>query len=213
MTATDRPGWVRDPTDRHQLRWWDGSRWTDKIADDGVAAYDPAGPPPAARLSGTDGRSQRAPGNGTSNATRQSGDAGAHWKRVVSTVNMRAPRRGRAFVRAVGRGVDKAGRFDGRTARADYWWFQLFATSSALLLAPLLGHFAGEQAPSLLVLWVIFLSVALLSAGARRLHDTGRTGWWLLLHIVPPLGLIPLAVLLAKPGEPGPNFYGSPPEW
>lgn len=51
----------------------------------------------------------------------------------------------------------------------------------------------------------------MLAAGVRRLHDTGRSGWWLLVSLVPIVGGIILLVLLASAGEPGPNRYGPPP--
>ena len=47
--------------------------------------------------------------------------------------------------------------------------------------------------------------------GIRRLHDTGKSGWWLLLWFVPLVGLIVLLVFFASPGDLGPNRYGPPP--
>jgi len=45
-SGTWAPGWFRDPTGRHDHRWWDGAEWTSHVADAGVAAIDPVGPPP-----------------------------------------------------------------------------------------------------------------------------------------------------------------------
>ena len=53
--------------------------------------------------------------------------------------------------------------------------------------------------------------LALETAAVRRLHDTGRSAWWLLISIVPLIGSIILIVLLASPGEPNSNRYGPPP--
>jgi len=47
--------------------------------------------------------------------------------------------------------------------------------------------------------------------GIRRLHDTNRSGWWLLISLVPCLGAIVLIVFLATPGDHHPNNYGAPP--
>jgi uncharacterized membrane protein YhaH (DUF805 family) len=48
-----------------------------------------------------------------------------------------------------------------------------------------------------------------LAAGARRLHDTGRSGWWQLISLIPVLGLIVLIVLLALEGNAEDNEYGA----
>ena len=57
----------------------------------------------------------------------------------------------------------------------------------------------------------IALIVPSIAVGIRRLHDTGRSGWWLLIILVPLAGIIVLVVFLATEGEPGPNRYGPPP--
>ena len=49
-----------------------------------------------------------------------------------------------------------------------------------------------------------------LAAGTRRLHDTGKSGWFLLLALIPILGWIAVIVFLAQAGNPGPNQYGNP---
>jgi len=50
-----------------------------------------------------------------------------------------------------------------------------------------------------------------IGVGIRRLHDTNRTGWWLLVSLVPLVGWIWIIVLLALAGDEGPNRYGPPP--
>lgn len=49
-----------------------------------------------------------------------------------------------------------------------------------------------------------------LAVTARRLHDTGRTGWWVLIGLVPLAGAIVLLVFLVADSQPGPNAYGPP---
>ena len=49
-----------------------------------------------------------------------------------------------------------------------------------------------------------------LAVAIRRLHDTNKSGWFLLLALIPIVGFIVLIVFLATPGEPGPNNYGLP---
>jgi uncharacterized membrane protein YhaH (DUF805 family) len=48
-----------------------------------------------------------------------------------------------------------------------------------------------------------------LAVGVRRLHDTGKSGWWLLLVLIPIVGIIVLIVFWATDGEPGVNEYGA----
>lgn len=98
--------------------------------------------------------------------------------------------------------------FKGRASRAEYWWFLLFAV---------LVYFAGGmiglalRTPALLLLVLVCVFLPLLSAAVRRLHDTGRPGWWYLIVLIPYVGGIVLIVLLALPGNAGPNEYGPAP--
>src|SRR5262245_44830417 len=75
--------------------------------------------------------------------------------------------------------------FNGTASRSEFWWFQLFI----ILVAAALSLF------SVTLCSLFYLAVLLpdLAVGARRLHDTGRSGWWQLLYIVP-LGVIVLIV-------------------
>ena len=52
-----------------------------------------------------------------------------------------------------------------------------------------------------------------LAVAVRRLHDTGRSGWWLLIGLVPLIGAIVLIVFMATDGEPGDNAYGPNPKF
>jgi uncharacterized membrane protein YhaH (DUF805 family) len=83
--------------------------------------------------------------------------------------------------------------FSGRASRSEYWWFFLFVLLGCAVLwhvnAVLYGLFAlGTLLPSL-------------SAASRRLHDTGRSGWWQLIGFIPLIGLIVLIVFLAQEGS------------
>ena len=59
---------------------------------------------------------------------------------------------------------------------------------------------------------MLALLVPNLSVGARRLHDTGRSAWWLLLLLVPCAGVVVLIVLACLPSQPHANQYGVGPE-
>ncbi len=98
--------------------------------------------------------------------------------------------------------------FKGRAGRPEYWWFFLsyvIAYVVALIIA------GAAKAPILAFIILIAYFLPLLAAAVRRLHDTGRSGWWYLISLIPLVGVIILIVFLAGVGNPGPNQYGSPP--
>lgn len=82
--------------------------------------------------------------------------------------------------------------FRGRADRAEYWWFFLFIVVVGLVLSSI-----SNTLGALFSLATLLPSIA---AATRRLHDTGRSGWWQLICLVPVLGLVVLIVLLALPG-------------
>lgn len=91
--------------------------------------------------------------------------------------------------------------FSGRASRAEFWWFYLFTVLiswGSMLIDP-------TQMISLLINLVVLIPT--LAAGARRLHDIGRTGWWQLL-ILTLIGVILLIVWWASKGSDQPNEYG-----
>jgi uncharacterized membrane protein YhaH (DUF805 family) len=66
------------------------------------------------------------------------------------------------------------------------------------------------------VVYVIYALAVLipgLAVAVRRLHDTDRTGWWILIGLIPIVGFIVLIVFLATDGTPGPNRYGPSPKY
>lgn len=70
--------------------------------------------------------------------------------------------------------------FDGRAARSEYWWWILFC-----FLASSAANVMSENLSALFALGILLPSLAV---GARRLHDTDRSGWWLLLNLIPFIG-------------------------
>ncbi len=98
--------------------------------------------------------------------------------------------------------------FEGRAGRAEYWWFFLANFLISLVLQGL-----GRGASILAIVSLIY-SLALLIPGlavaVRRLHDTNKSGWWILISLVPLVGIIVLIVFLATDGDPGANQYGNP---
>jgi uncharacterized membrane protein YhaH (DUF805 family) len=106
--------------------------------------------------------------------------------------------------------------FHGRAARAEYWLFLLFNFLVGIV-AGLVDAFAfpGEGVPGLLgptSLIVIFANlIPNLSLTFRRLHDTNRTAWWVLIGAIPILGGLLLFIFSLLPGTRGENRFGPAP--
>jgi uncharacterized membrane protein YhaH (DUF805 family) len=100
--------------------------------------------------------------------------------------------------------------FDGRARRKEYWMFFLFNIIIAFALGIIEGIIGGPG-----VVGAIYgLAVLLpgIAVGVRRLHDTNRSGWWLLIGLVPLIGAIVLIVFFVQDSQPGDNQYGPNPK-
>lgn len=101
--------------------------------------------------------------------------------------------------------------FNGRASRSEFWYFYLFA-----ILVYFISIFIGIQMPFFFAVTIIFaliLFVPTLAVTARRLHDTGRSGWWQLTAYIPYVGFIAsiiLIVIWCTEGEKKKNKYGKP---
>ena len=99
--------------------------------------------------------------------------------------------------------------FSGRARRKEYWMYTLFVTIIYIVLA-VIGAVAKQAwIPIVFYVAILLPSLAVL---VRRLHDTGRSGWWVLFGLVPLAGGITLLVFTCLDGEPGENKYGSNPK-
>ena len=114
-----------------------------------------------------------------------------------------------SFVDAVRSVLTQYAVFSGRSRRSEYWWYTLFAVVVSLV-ASQIDAALGSQVVS------IILALALLLPGLgvsiRRLHDTGRSGWWLLIGLVPVVGVIVLIVFYVQDSQPMTNAYGPSPK-
>jgi len=98
--------------------------------------------------------------------------------------------------------------FTGRARRKEYWMFVLIYTLIMIGLA-ILETIIGFGFIS--TLFSLALLVPSISISARRLHDTGRTGWWQLISLIPLIGIIVLIVFLAQDSHDA-NTYGPNPK-
>lgn len=99
--------------------------------------------------------------------------------------------------------------FKGRASRSEYWYFFLFNFLVGFT-ASLIDSFVFGNSPILYLIVILGLFIPGLAVGVRRLHDIGKSGWWILIALIPIVGIIVLIVFYSKRGEEGANEYGEP---
>jgi uncharacterized membrane protein YhaH (DUF805 family) len=103
--------------------------------------------------------------------------------------------------------LKKYAEFTGRTTRKEFWMFILF------YLLIYIGMVIVDSVLGTMIFTLVYalgMFVPSISISARRLHDTGRTGWWQLIGLIPLIGLIVLIVFYVQESQ-GDNAYGSAP--
>ena len=106
--------------------------------------------------------------------------------------------------------------FDGRARRTEYWMFTLFSLLISIALALVDAYSGLNKATNgispLNTIYTLAVFLPTIAVTIRRLHDTGRSGAWILIVFVPCIGGIMLLVWMATEGERGRNQYGSDPK-
>ena len=114
--------------------------------------------------------------------------------------------------------------FTGRARRKEYWMFFLVNLVISVVLGifgiaaglGIFGGMVGRAIDGAVTAITGFYSLAILipgiAVGVRRLHDTGRSGWWILIALVPVIGAIILIIFYVENGNPGHNKYGADPK-
>ncbi|HZX39236.1 MAG TPA: DUF805 domain-containing protein [Streptomyces sp.] len=100
--------------------------------------------------------------------------------------------------------------FSGRARRQEYWMFTLISAVISIALT-IIDNVAGTS-PILGAVYSLVVLLPGLGVSIRRLHDTDRSGWWLLIALVPFVGVIILIVFLASEGKPHENSHGPNPK-
>lgn len=93
--------------------------------------------------------------------------------------------------------------FSGRSHRKEFWMF--------LLIHIIIMAVLTLVSETLASIYTIAVFLPALGVSVRRLHDTGKSGWWILLHFLPVVGTLILLVLLALEGDKETNRYGPVP--
>lgn len=110
--------------------------------------------------------------------------------------------------------------FSGRARRSEYWYFflfnfvvQLLLRRSSLIFDILLPtKMALGLARVLVSIYSLIVFLPALAVLVRRLHDTGKSGWYLLWNLLPGIGTLIVVIRLLRDGDPGVNSYGPDPK-
>jgi uncharacterized membrane protein YhaH (DUF805 family) len=106
--------------------------------------------------------------------------------------------------------------FSGRARRSEYWYFTLFNLIIEIVLAVIdMATGLYSQGTGVGVLSGIFgiaMILPSIAVGIRRLHDTNRSGWWLLIGVIPLLGAIVLLIFMVLDSDAGENRFGPNPK-
>jgi len=112
--------------------------------------------------------------------------------------------------------LKKYAEFSGRARRQEYWMFFLVNIIISIILAvidKMAGSFSEAAGMGVLGgLYSLAILIPSIAVSMRRLHDTDRSGWWLLIGLIPLIGAIVLIVFLVQDSKPGQNQYGPNPK-
>ena len=111
--------------------------------------------------------------------------------------------------------------FSGRARRSEYWFIQLFLLLTNLAAAAIdlvlmdfdVDRFIANGGGGIVgLIWILATIVPLLAVLVRRLHDTGRSGWWAFIGLLPLIGFIVLLVFTVEDSHSGENAHGPSPK-
>ena len=103
--------------------------------------------------------------------------------------------------------------FDDRARRSEYWWFALFGWGVSIALS-VLDNLLFNNASNYGIfstIWGMAILLPYLGVGVRRLHDLDKSGWWLLISLIPIIGVIVLIFWFVQQGTRGQNRFGADP--
>ncbi|HHQ4481429.1 TPA: DUF805 domain-containing protein [Aeromonas veronii] len=101
--------------------------------------------------------------------------------------------------------------FSGRARRTEYWMFVLCNVIVMLLLG-MVDKLIGGDNELISSIYSLVVLLPSLAVAARRLHDTDRSAWWLLLGLIPVIGTLVLIYFMVCNGQQGPNHFGDDPK-
>lgn len=101
--------------------------------------------------------------------------------------------------------------FTGRAARPEFWWFALFLFLGNVVLGLVDSAILPTDVSLLAPLFGLATIVPTIAVSVRRLHDIGKSGWWVLLHLIPIIGFLVMLYFYLQPSEVGANEHGPVP--
>jgi uncharacterized membrane protein YhaH (DUF805 family) len=117
------------------------------------------------------------------------------------------------FAEAIRVVLGKYATFTGRARRSEFWYWALAAFLVEIVLYVVA---LGSEKPGFVMLAILLylaLIVPTIAVGVRRLHDTDKSGWWLLIDLVPVVGPLILFVWFCTDSVTGPNRFGPSPKY
>ncbi|MBF0709152.1 MULTISPECIES: DUF805 domain-containing protein [Bacillales] len=100
--------------------------------------------------------------------------------------------------------------FQGRARRKEYWMFTLFNVIFSIVLT--IVESLADISPFLTSIYSLFIILPSLAVTVRRLHDTGRSGWWVLIGLIPLIGSIVILVFTCLDSDVEENRFGINPK-
>ncbi|EKD94059.1 MAG: protein of unknown function DUF805 [uncultured bacterium] len=101
--------------------------------------------------------------------------------------------------------------FSGRAQRAEYWYFVLFNAIFSIAVG-IIADVVGDTTGLLSIGYALAMLIPGLAVSVRRLHDIGKSGWFILIGLIPLIGAIWLIVWMVRDSDPGANAYGPNPK-
>ena len=111
--------------------------------------------------------------------------------------------------------------FSGRATRSEYWYFYLFNFLVFMVyyiaLFAMLGCGSRDSSAVgylsvMIIIYALVMTIPSLAVTVRRLHDTGHSGWWIFLNLIPVIGSIVLFIWFITDSDPDTNEYGDNPK-
>lgn len=102
------------------------------------------------------------------------------------------------FLESIKTCFGKYATFSGRARRSEFWWFALL-------------NFILGCIPVINIIWALVVFIPTIAVGVRRLHDTGRSGWWYLLCLIPIANLVLIYFFICD-SQAGANEHGENPK-
>lgn len=116
------------------------------------------------------------------------------------------------FVPAIQSGFQNYVNFSGRACRSAYWFWILFTFIVSIVANILdIAVFGAGEAGFIGLIWSLAVLLPSIAVGVRRLHDIDKSGWWILIGLIPIIGWIIFIIWACTKGTDGPNRFGPDP--